>query len=92
MCNAMQSACVFHHFEVFLLFFYVLLLIGKIHRGFMSCFNLCVLIYKSVCVCVISVYRAVAVFNRKFSHLGLKAFDLWTATGLLPKTLYSAQN
>ncbi len=40
----------------------------------------------------ISVYRAVAVFNRKFSHLGLKAFDLWTATGLLPKTLYSAQN
>ncbi len=50
MCNAMQSACVLHHFEVFLLFFYVLLLIGKIHQGFMSCFNLCVLIYKRECV------------------------------------------
>lgn len=30
--------------------------------------------------------------SRKFSHLSHKAFDLWTATGLMPKTLYSAQN
>lgn len=47
------------HFNTLKYFFCVvllcrglLLLIGKTHRGFMSCFNLCVLIYKSVCWCV----------------------------------------